>query len=249
MMSMASCCHVDVDAGDDLEAAVEDHGRAVALGELAGDVVDEVVGHALVVVRRVLVDLELAGHELVGALLRDVALVGHELEHLVALLLGHLLVGGGRVGRGELGQRREQRRLLEVEVRGVLVEVGARRRLDAVGAGAVVHRVEVLGEDLVLAPPVLELPGEHGLAELARVGALVADVGVLDVLLGDGGAALDDAAGAQVQDHGAGDALVVDAVVLVEALVLHGHGGLLHDLAGSCCSARARGSRRRAARR
>ena len=77
---------------------------------------------------------------------------------------------------------------------------------------------------------VLELPRQHGLAELARVGALVAHVGVLDELLGDGGAALDDRAGAQVEDHGAGDALVVDAVVLVEALVLHGHGGLLHDL-------------------
>ena len=68
MMSIASCCHFDVDAGDDLEAAVEDRGRAVVLGELLGHVVDEVVGQALVVVRRVLVDVELAGHELVGAL-------------------------------------------------------------------------------------------------------------------------------------------------------------------------------------
>ena len=77
---------------------------------------------------------------------------------------------------------------------------------------------------------VLELPGEHGLADLALVGALVADVGVLDVLLGDGRAALDHAAGAQVLHHGARDAEVVDAVVLVEALVLHGHRGLLHDV-------------------
>ena len=176
------------------------------------------------------VDVELAGHERVGALLRDVPLVGHELQHLVALLQGHLLVGRRRVGGGELGQRREQRRLLEAESRGVLVEVRARRRLDAVRAGAVVHGVEVGAEDPVLAPPVFELPGEHGLAELALVGALVADVGVLDVLLGDGRAALDHAAGAQVLHHGARDAEVVDAVVLVEALVLHGHRGLLHDL-------------------
>ncbi len=58
----------------------------------------------------------------------------------------------------------------------------------------------------------------------------VADVGVLDVLLGDGGAALHDGACAQVEHHGARDALEVDAVVLVEALVLDGHRGVLHDL-------------------
>ena len=221
---------LDVDAGDDLEAAVEHRGRPELLGELAGDVVDEVVGHALVVVRRALVHVQLARHLLVGALLRDVALVGHELQHLVALLLGHLGVGGGRVGGRELGHRREHRRLFEVQRGGVLVEVRARRRLDAVGAGAVVHRVEVRGEDAVLGPAVLELPGEHGLAELALVGALVADVGVLDVLLGDGRPALDDRAGLDVEDHGAHDGLVVDAVVLVEALVLDGHRGLLHHV-------------------
>ena len=45
-----------------------------------------------------------------------------------------------------------------------------------------------------------------------------------------GGPALHDRAGVQVEDHGAGDALVVHAVVLVEALVLDGHRGLLHDV-------------------
>ncbi len=160
----------------------------------------------------------------------DVALVGHELKHLVALLPGELRVAGRRVLGGELGQRGQQGRLLKVELGDVLVEVRESGGLHAVGPRAVVHRVEVLGEDLVFGPAVLELPGEHRLAELARVGAFVADVGVLHELLGDRGAALDDAAGAEVLDQGAGHALEVDAVVRVEALVLHGHGGLLHDV-------------------
>ncbi len=36
--------------------------------------------------------------------------------------------------------------------------------------------------------------------------------------------------GLDVEDHRAGDCLVIHAVVLVETLVLDGHGGLLHDL-------------------
>src|SRR5665648_70120 len=114
--------------------------------------------------------------------------------------------------------------------RGVLMEVRERRGLHAVGTRAVVHGVEVFREDLVFGPPVLELPGQHRFAELARIGALAADVGTLDVLLGDRGAALHDAAGTDVLHNGAHDALKIHAVVRVEARVLRSHGGLLHDL-------------------
>ena len=47
-----------------------------------------------------------------------------------------------------------------------VAEVGAGRRLDPVGALAEVDRVQVLGEDFVLAPVALEPVGERRLAEL-----------------------------------------------------------------------------------
>src|SRR5207247_1429737 len=58
------------------------------------------------------------------------------------------------------------------------------------------------------------------LLHLAPEGALVADVELADELLRDRRAALDDLARADVLPRGAGDALVVDAAVLVEAPVL-----------------------------
>jgi hypothetical protein len=48
---------------------------------------------------------------------------------------------------GAVGQAGEQRRLGQVELGGVDAEVGARRRLAAVGAVTVVDGVEVLLED------------------------------------------------------------------------------------------------------
>ena len=68
---------------------------------------------------------------------------------------------------------------------------------------------------------VAELDGEARLDELAvQRPLLVADVEVADELLRDRGAALDRAAGADVVVRGAGDALEVDAAVLVEAPIL-----------------------------
>ncbi len=135
----------------------------------------------------------------------------------------------GEYSLGNLGRAASSAACGSVDLRDRLVEVRERGRLHAVGAGAVVHGVQVLGEDLVFGPPVFELPGQHRLAQLAGEGGIVADVGVLDVLLGDRARALDDVAGLDVVDQGAGDAREVDAVVLVEALVLDGHGGVLHD--------------------
>jgi hypothetical protein len=111
----------------------------------------------------------------------------------------------------------------------LLAEVGLRRGLDPVRTLAEVDRVQVLGEDLVLGPFPLEVVGERGLAELLedRSGLLRLER-VLHELLGDGGGALDRVSRDDVLDHGAGDAEDVDAAVVVEALVLDRHDGLLH---------------------
>ena len=93
-----------------------------------------------------------------------------------------------------LGDPRQQRRLGRAHLRGAVVEVDARGLLDAVGAVPEVDGVQVRGQDPVLRPALLELPGERGLAELAADRLLVRQVGVLDELLGDRRAALDRAA-------------------------------------------------------
>ena len=119
-----------------------------------------------------------------------------------------------------LGDRREQRRLGRVDVFARVPEVDAAGLLDAVGAVAEVDRVQVGGQDPVLRPDLLELPGERRLAQLARDRRGVAVVGVLDELLGDRRAALDGAAVGDVGPERAQDAAQVDPAVLVEALVL-----------------------------
>jgi hypothetical protein len=92
-----------------------------------------------------------------------------------------------------------------------------------------VDGVEVGGEDSILLPVLFELPGERGLADLPCERALVADVRVLDELLRDRRAALDDSLVAHVLPERSRDTAHIDAVVLVEALVLDGDDRLAHD--------------------
>ena len=131
----------------------------------------------------------------------------------------------------------------------VPAEVDARGGLDAVGALAEVHGVQVLGEDLLLGPLALELVGERRLLQLLEERAvLLRDQRVLDELLGDRRGALRGALAAHVLPQRARDALVVDALVLVEALVLDRDHGVL-DVRARCRPSRPGcGSRRRSGR-
>jgi len=98
----------------------------------------------------------------------DDPLVGHHLQHEVAALARRarvrLRVVASRVG-GDAG---EERGLGQVEPLRRASEVDARGLLDAVRAVPEVDRVQVLGEDLVLRPMLLQLPGQRGLAKLPR---------------------------------------------------------------------------------
>ena len=108
-------------------------------------------------------------------------------------------------------------------------EVGARGGLHAVGPVAEVDAVQVLGQHLLLGPLALQVVGQRGLAQLLEHGPLgLGGQRVLHELLGDGGAALHGAAAQHVLGQGAGDALVVHALVLVEAAVLDGDHRVLH---------------------
>ncbi len=172
---------------------------------------------------------------------REVALLVHLREHDVAPALG-----GGRVGDRVEGARRrhhagQQRGLVGLEhlraaLAGLaaaevvaLAEVRARRRLDPVRAVAEVDRVQILREDLRLGPLAGQVVGERGLAQLLEDRAAILRLRrVLDELLGDRRAALDGLAGRDVLPQRAPDAADVDAVVLVEALILDRDDRVLH---------------------
>ena len=141
-----------------------------------------------------------------------------------------------------LHDARQQRPLGEGELLRRLAEVEACRRTHAVDAVAVVGDVQVSLEDLVLGEFFLDRQRVAGLFELAVQGDLAGRLlaffaaagclqqGVLDVLLGQRGPALADAAGLGVLHRRPQGALVVDAVVGVEARVLGGDDGLAGQL-------------------
>src|SRR2546430_17514432 len=75
------------------------------------------------------------------------ALVAHQAQHHVAPLHGALGVGPRVVGGRRLGQRRQRRRLRDVELAGRLAEVDPARGLDPVRPRAEVDLIWIELED------------------------------------------------------------------------------------------------------
>src|SRR4029079_14490328 len=107
----------------------------------------------------------------------------------------------------------------DAKLRHRLLEVAVRGHVDAPGAAPEEDRVEIDLEDLVLGERAVESYGDDHLADLALVADVIADQQVLGDLLRDGRAALGPAGIGEVGDEGADHAALVDAAVLVEALV------------------------------
>ena len=214
---------VEVDRRIDLHAAHADGARAVLAEQLVLDVVEEVLLAPAREVGREL-DAELPLRRPVRGGRRDHPELLHLAQDLVAALLGRSRGARRGVVRGRLRQAGEQRRLVQVELLEPLGEEDPGRGLDAdrrlPADRAVRDRVEVLVEDPLLGVGLLELLGELGLADLALVGALARDVERAHELHRDRRPALDGLARREVLHGRAHDALVVDALVLVVALVL-----------------------------
>ena len=223
---------VRVKGGVDLEAALEDGVGVKVLEQQALHVVGEVGVLAHGVHQRAQVEVDLLGLGGAALLLGDVTGLKHALQNEVAPVLAALGVARGVVVGGGVGQAHQRGGLGQGKLVGVLVEVDGARGLDAVGTVAVVDGVEVHVKDLLLGVRLLHLDGNEGLADLALEGHLklfIGEHGVSHQLLRDGGAAAGVIAG-DLAHHGAQDALGVDAVVRVEALVLGVHGALHHVL-------------------
>jgi hypothetical protein len=178
---------------------------------------------------------------LVVLVLGDVLQPQHVVENEVAPHLGVVRVVDRVPPRGRLRDARQQCGLRDRQFGGGVVEVVLGGRLDAVHGRPELGDVEVPGEDLLLGLLLLERDRQARLLELASDrllsgaldGVLVAgltgllDAQVLHVLLRERRRAGERSAG-QVVDRGARDALDVDAVVVVEPLVLDGHHRVHH---------------------
>jgi hypothetical protein len=161
----------------------------------------------------------------------DEGLVPHPAEDVLAPFLGALRIEVRRVPAGGLRETREHRGLADGDLADLLPVVGAGGFADSVGPTAEIDLVQIEEENLVLGEVLLDAPSENHLADLALDVALRSEQQCLDHLLGDGAGALSNlAAGAHVRPDRSEDGDVVDALVLVERVVLGCEKGLNHVL-------------------
>ena len=191
----------------------------VVVEKLAAYLGHHVLGRALELGRR----LDNEGLVLgLGRLLEaDEAGGGHRVDHVVAPVMGALLLAPGVV-EGRIPDRdREGRGLGDRQVGQLLIlsEVFAGRRPHPVGRPAEVHGVHVELENLPLRVPLLQFDGVERFQDLALDGQLVTHDVLLDDLLGDRRAAAAGRAG-HVVPHGAHDGGEVDPLVLEVVAVL-----------------------------
>ena len=90
----------------------------------------------------------------------------HPLQRVVAPHQRRLRIDEGAQAAGRLNDAGDDRRFLEREVLGGLVEVEMRRRLDAVRAVAKIDLIRVEREDLGLGEPLFDLNRDDPLLDL-----------------------------------------------------------------------------------
>jgi hypothetical protein len=155
----------------------------------------------------------------------DVAVLGHQADDGIAPARRFLGAPEWVVIVRTLGQSGEVRHLLDLKILQFLVEVIERGSGDAIGPEAEVDFVQVKLEDFVLVHRALDADGKDRFLELALQSPVARQQEVLGDLLRDGRSALSAAVAALHHVHrgliaGAEHTCGVDAVVVVEALVL-----------------------------
>jgi len=143
-------------------------------------------------------------------------------------------IGAPRLGR--LGKRHQQRALGGGEPLRLLAEIGERRGAGALDVAAIGGEHEVEVEDLLLGEAALELHGAHHLGQLVGKAAGRARLEQARHLHGQRRAAGDDAGMGCRLPCGPQQGAGVDAMMIVEALVLigdeHGEEARVHVLCG-----------------
>ena len=120
----------------------------------------------------------------------------------------------------------EDRGFRQGDVARAMAEIFARRRLDAIGAGAEIDAVQIEFENLVFRILMFEPERQDRLLDLAREGSFLGQEQVLGELLGQGRAALNRAAARQVCRTGAQNAERIDAEMRIEVAILDRDEGL-----------------------
>ena len=178
-------------------------------------------------------------HQRIQFLTRQLSMFKHIVQHHIAAFKAVLRVDLGVVCRGRLQQAHQHCRLLCCQVLRSGLEIGFGSRLDAKGIAAEIHRVEVERENVLLAVHVLNLDGGNPLLRFhdqdaqsrhfsqKSCGVLRTNLEeVLDQLLRDGAGttriALQDVFSCRKKP------LIVNAVMLVETLILRGNQGINH---------------------
>ena len=156
--------------------------------------------------------------------LGDVALLVHLIQDRDAALAVFLLVDEGVILRRRVRDADDAGALRERELVRGLAEVGVRRGIDAVAALTEIDLVEVVLHDLFLGVFLLQLQRLEDLEQFSLDGDIVLLRGVLDQLLRDRRAAEVVLHAEEHVHEGARGAVPVDALVLIEALVLDGDG-------------------------
>ncbi len=155
----------------------------------------------------------------------DRAGVGHRREHQPAALLrgGEML--RRRKARGRLDHAGEHRRLGQREVARLAAEIMVGRGAQTVDSVAEIDARQIAREDFLLGQPGFEPEGDDHFLRLALDRPVAGQEVGLGELLGDGRAALANAAAAHVGEHRPADPARVDAPVAVEAPVFDGDEG------------------------
>ena len=160
-------------------------------------------------------------------LLTDHALLGHQIQYQVTPCGGAFRVAARVVVGGALDHPYQQRNLMQLQLLQRLGKVILTGQAKAVHCAVAVlteeYLIEVGLEDFFLAVMQLQQHRHHGLKALADNVAISCQVKIFHQLLGQGTAALTQAAAGQVDEHGAGNALGRHAKMLEELAIFHCH--------------------------
>ncbi len=152
----------------------------------------------------------------------------HLIQHDGGAALGPLGLENRVVVARPLQQAGQQGGFADRKLGGGLVEIALGGRLDAVGAGAEIDPVQIEAENLLLGELHLQPHRQDQLLNLAADGLVRAEEQVARQLLGDGGGALGESVGAQVDEHHAHHADRIEPEVVIKAPVLDGDEGVRH---------------------
>ena len=160
---------------------------------------------------------------------RDVAEFVHAAQYVMLAEPGPVGIDDRVVGGRRFGQSGEHRCLGDGNVFERLAEINLCGGSETIGTLTKENLIDIQLKNLVFCQIAFYLERQQGFIELAGIGLFASQEEVAGNLLGDGRSALAFTAADQVGADGTQDAGVIDAAMLVEAIVFCRQDGLLHD--------------------